>query len=357
MLWFLVVGFTTSHPPPERLQAYRHDCFHWQFQIFPCVFNGLCEHLIILINEIDASQLSRIVLLRFLDRLLQLFSFRWADFWHSGLNFWPQMIRSCGCSDFCKPLPGPQKSFGRLFIHNSEHRALGPRIRYINVPIIICSASLQHIWVVCVVLVTSNVPQWCWGMILPLAHRAELKFDVMTIFVIPFDRPKNRYGLLPQPWFRLLVETCPNFLEGLHWALHFWQVGPALKWIFRFHDLFQTISLGLLRLGISKFHHFSEWSLPLRWVSRPWISDASKISSSTMSATKIFPFQFSSHTVHIQGTSQVRLSYQIDRALTGHSQKQGGLQPITGPLKCSPNRLSQGVFPSPSRYWTFPRFQ
>ena len=54
---------------------------------------------------------------------------------------------------------------------------------------------------------------------------------------------------------------------------------------------------------------------------RAWISDGSKISSSSMSATKVSPFQIRPLTMHIQGMFQVKLSYQIDGTLTALLQK------------------------------------
>ena len=86
-------------PMPERLQLTGHGGFLWKFQLFPRVLNGFFELLLIRNNKTDASQLSRIVALRFLFSPSVLFLFP---------NFWPQMIMPCGCLNFCKPLPGLQ---------------------------------------------------------------------------------------------------------------------------------------------------------------------------------------------------------------------------------------------------------
>ena len=57
-----------------RLQLTRHGCFHLAIPIFPCdFFNGFLELLVIGIDRVDSSQLSRIVELRFLDSPLLLF--------------------------------------------------------------------------------------------------------------------------------------------------------------------------------------------------------------------------------------------------------------------------------------------
>ena len=55
-----------------------------------------------------------------------------------------------------------------------------------------------------------------------------------------------------------LVRTSLNSTE-----LRFFQVGPALKWIFGFHDLFQTILVCHLRSGISNVHNSLALPLPL----------------------------------------------------------------------------------------------
>ena len=69
-------------------------------------------------------------------------------FWHSEPNFWPQTIRPCCCLHFCQPPPGPHISVWRFFIQHGEQREISPRFRQvsitINVPIIVCSAFLQH---------------------------------------------------------------------------------------------------------------------------------------------------------------------------------------------------------------------
>ena len=58
---------------PERLQLTGYGGFHWSFQLFLACFSGFFELLLIWINKINASQLSRIVELRFLDSPLLLF--------------------------------------------------------------------------------------------------------------------------------------------------------------------------------------------------------------------------------------------------------------------------------------------
>ena len=60
-------------------------------------------------------------------------------------------------------------------------------------------------------------------------------FVVMTTN-IPSIEPKIVSDFRVIPWCRALVETCPNFLEGLHWAFYFSQDCPVMKWTCWFHD-------------------------------------------------------------------------------------------------------------------------
>ena len=51
----------------------KHSSFHWKFRLFLAFLMGFFELLVIRINKADASQLSRIVELRFPDSPLLLF--------------------------------------------------------------------------------------------------------------------------------------------------------------------------------------------------------------------------------------------------------------------------------------------
>ena len=94
-----------------------------------------------------------------------------------------------------------------------------------------------------------NVFQWNWDCFFFRAQRAELEVQRDDEKCDSLRSANNLFGLLRQPLFRLLVGTCPNFLE----ALRFLQVGPALKWIFGFRDLFQTIFTVPAAIGKMKF--------------------------------------------------------------------------------------------------------
>ena len=172
-------------------------------------------------------------------------------FWHTGPIFGPQTIRSGSCLNFCKPHPGPHVSFRRSFFQHCELRESCPWVWqtsiHINVPITIDSAFLRR----------------TQGRTCSPGH---VNMFQMTTDVLPFDGPKNRYWLQMSsvissvgwdlsklPWRSLLSSS---LLTGC----------LALKWIFGFHDLCQTIWLFHLRLGRWKFHQFSVLSLPLHWV-------------------------------------------------------------------------------------------
>ena len=103
--------------------------FSWIRYRFPCAgtsfLNGFFQLLVIRINKKDASQLSLIVEVRFLDSPLLLF-FSLGCFWHSGPHFWPQMIRSCGCLNFCKLPPGLRQQVFHSFLWAAWNRSMVP---------------------------------------------------------------------------------------------------------------------------------------------------------------------------------------------------------------------------------------
>ena len=141
------------------------------------------------------------------------------------------------------------------------------------------------------------------------------------------DRSTNNRCGLSRLLFRPLVETFPNFLEGLFWDLHALQVGLALEWIFGRHNLFETSLLHHLRLGTWNCHPFSE-SFPLRWVFEHWISDASNILQS-VSATRKSGFQIlPANNAYPRTIAGETFFYQIGGALTGPSQRLDDIQAL-----------------------------
>ena len=114
-------------------------------------------------------------------------------------------------------------------------------------------------------------------------------------------------------------------------------------------------------IGNMIFHLFLDVNTSFVLSLRAWISDASNFPSSSVSATKMSPFQIPPRSRHIGRTFLIKLSHQIGGAMTGLVQKSNDVQPLhpngmTGPLNGSPNRLSQCVFPSAWRSWTFRRW-
>ena len=131
MLSFLdFVGFDVDFSMLERtlrhLKLTRHRGVHWNFPLFLSFSRvSLIYLFVIRIITIGASQLSRIVELRFLDSPLQLF-FSLSCFRNSRPHFGPQILRSGSCLHFCTPLSGPQISVGRSFVQYCELRETGP---------------------------------------------------------------------------------------------------------------------------------------------------------------------------------------------------------------------------------------
>ena len=126
------------------------------------------------------------------------------------------MIRSGSCLNFCKAHPEPHVSVPMIvfFLHS-------------------CDTSKF----VCVVLDVKNISVELGRFLLsaPGARRDDKRN--------PFQLTQSHCTLLRHLLFRPLVETSPNFLEGLLRDLHFLQVGPALKWILGPHDLFHKVLL------------------------------------------------------------------------------------------------------------------
>ena len=95
-------------------------------------------------------------------------------------------------------------------------------------------------------------------------------------------------------------------------------------------------------------------------IQQGWISKASRVSYSSMSATKTYPFQILPRLTHVQGKFHVKLSCQIGGTLTGLVHNLDNIQPllqkeslglqmvlgIASQTVVSPNRLPKGAFPS-----------
>ena len=149
-----------------------------------------------------------------------------------------------------------------------------------------------------------NIPQW-YGECFFLRH-VELNstFDVMTISVIPFDRPKIVAG------FSVIISSIGWHLAELprrsplsSSPLAGWSRIKVDFWIPRSPPDNSTVPSAT---GNVKFSQFFGVIIPFALRLRAWISDASK---------------FPPHTMHIQGTFQATPPYKTDGVLTGLSQK------------------------------------
>ena len=105
-------------------------------------------------------------------------------------------------------------------------------------------------------------------------------------------------------------------------------------------------------IGNVNFHLFLDINNSSAMSLRAWISDASTFPSSSMSATKISHFQIltatNAHPKNIPGKTFLPTWSNLLQ-ISDDIQPPNG---ITRPLNGSPNRLSQGVFPSVERSWT-----
>ena len=109
------------------------------------------------------------------------------------------------------------------------------------------------------------------------------------------------------------------------------------------------------------FHFLWEISLLLHWVFQSRFLMRPSFPTPKFLQTIRHPSKSHPRTERIQGTIQVRISFQIDGFLTCLSQKLGnkhspnGPNGMIGPLNGFPMRLSFGVFPLDKRSWTFRR--
>ena len=261
----------------HRLQLTEHCGFHGNFQCvlaFSMIWlNSLSSGSI----KTDASPLSRIVELRFLDRPM--------------LFFLPSVELPLLCRTILLATNGHVWQLLELLQDTSG--------------------------LACVVLVTSIYFNGFGNLSSFGTWSCNSRFDVMTMNEIPFDWPKFGAGFCVIICFAL-VETCPNFLQDLHWVPRFLQVGPASKWIFGFHDLFPTSLLCHLRSRTYNFRHFSALS-PWHWVFERWFLTRLNFPAPQCLRPKLS--KFSPRSVHIRGIFRVKLSYQIGGALTGLLQR------------------------------------
>ena len=195
-------------------------------------------------------------------------------------------------------------------------------------------------------------------MFLP-ARRVELEFHCDGDRWSHLESTRSRNGLL-RHLLILPVETLPIRLEVLHWDLRSLRSVPALEWVLGHRSLFLTVLLYHLLLG-RWIHNLFVWSIH---PSRLFFEDKNlmhtNFSKSSNSAINISSFQIPpairSQPRKIPGNTFLPNWWFLDWSF-GEVGWYSTIPPkgIIGPLTCSPNRLSYGVFPSARRSWTFPR--
>ena len=177
----------------------------------------------------------------------------------------------------------------------------------------------------------------------------------MTTDEVTLDRPEIGVGFTVICGFcRLRLSRF--IMDVLCWDLRCSRLVPASEWILWIRSLFLTILL----------YHLWKWEFEFASLSDQYLFrvDSSRInfwciqfSKSSRSALRIFPFQIPPATYSglrkipgntfspnwsILDWSFGEIGWYSFSAPTG----------IIGPLNDSPNRLSNGVFPSPRRSWT-----
>ena len=223
----------------------RDGCFHRIFHFFRFWwFLSIFQ-----IDEVNASQCSSIAKLCICSLAHSCFSFFFRSFWHSCVNFRPRMIlvwqllqsswvapkTTCVLEEVCHVITQT------LWILSMNLTSFDPRRR-----------SNSHQFVV----PATHPDLWMGlGMILLSAHRdgLEVRRDDDKWSLFPLTR--SHHGLQRHHLF-MSIEISPSFLQVLPWDLHSLLVDFALEWLLGFHDLFQTVLLIRLRLGICNVHLF-----------------------------------------------------------------------------------------------------
>ena len=222
------------------------------------------------------------------------FSFRWPAFdmsHHISGHKWSDLVVT---SNFWEPLPGPHIFFRWFFIQYRELREFWSWVWqtkiHIDVPIIVNTAFLQHVPICLCTSGHVNVFHWYWRMFLLSAPEAELEGrrddEQWNLLRLTNNHCGHRRHLL----FRLLVD-----LSEFRWRsplssslLTSWSsievdFGNSIKSSRQFYC---TICDWEYQIS-----PFSDEVISFALRLRAWISDASKSSSSSTSATQISPFQ------------------------------------------------------------------
>ena len=280
------VGFATSFPVPERLQLTRHGRFLWKSQLFPCVF------WMVSLNSLSSGS-SKEMPLNF--RQLSsfgfsiahcCFAFRWAaydipDQFSDPQN--DQVLRLIECLSALWTMKTRLEVFHLML--STAWNLSKSQISFDRHP-----CSNNHLFGFLATHPTSCVFSWSrqyFSVVLENDSSfgtqgwLNSKFDEVTINVIPSIDQKS-FRATCHPSLCLSPETRPNLLQDL-WALRLFRIDPVLRWIFRYPESPPNNFTAPSAIGNMLSEPFSAWLFPLH-------ADASKISRSSMSATKIHPF-------------------------------------------------------------------
>ena len=151
--------------------------------------------------------------------------------------------------------------------------------------------------------------------ILPWSSR----FDVITINEVSFNRPEVVAGFG--------VTFCFCWLRPIRVSLKFssLQENTSSELILGLHD--HSFALPSAS-GNMKNSPFLDVNISFALSIRAWISEASNLPRSSISATIIYLTRFSPQPMHTRGIFLVRISYQIGGAFTGLSLKSSEIHPL-----------------------------
>ena len=154
---------------------------------------------------------------------------------------------------------------------------------------------------------------------------------------------RNDFLLHRHPAMSLVVEARLILLEDVH-VLLLAQGCPRLRWMFSEPDLLQIVYFSICDLEfLKKVHHFGSVNTSFAMSLFAWTSDASIFSNSSMSATKMSPFQipptYTTYPRNIRGKTFLPNWWSLGR---WHSTNES--TGISGPSNGSPNRRSLSGF-------------
>ena len=261
----------TGFPVLLTFKFAKHSGWHRNFQLSTRIIHDSFEFLIIRINEVNTTQISSIVELRFLDSTLLLFL---CISTHQTYLSKSQATKCLVWRSFVLlSLPGPRKSIRWFFIQHNESCGACPRICQfsisINVPIIVdiflqqyiqrCTWSPGHV----------DIFQWHKKWFFSRHVQFDSVFYVMTINEFSWNRPEVIFSFRIIPcwvvlkwgwrresvWFSLKIAL---FFPSV-WAIP--DQGGCSQNLISSREFYRSI-----RDWGKTFHHSWALTLPLRWV-------------------------------------------------------------------------------------------